>query len=75
MSGLGLKAAGARKTVVAVLGLIGQVVAAGVLDGTALHWAQVILAAGTALGVYQVPNARPPAPGVAVSAAGRHEAR
>lgn len=44
------------KTVVAVLGLIGQLVSLGLLHGTALHWAQIILAAATAAGVYVVPN-------------------
>lgn len=46
-----------RKAAVAVLGVIAQAVALGVLDGTALHVAQVILSVAVALGVYQVPNA------------------
>lgn len=57
-----------RKSVVAlltgVIGIGGQIVAANVVTGTALHWAQVIIAACTAalatLSVYQVSNARGP---------------
>lgn len=56
------KPAEIRKAAVAVLGLIAQAVALGVLTGVPLHWAQVVLAAATAAGVYQVPNApKPPA--------------
>lgn len=46
----------ARKALIAVVGLVGQAVALGLLHGTALHVAQLVLAAGTALGVYGVPN-------------------
>lgn len=51
-----------RKGIVAVAGLLGQVIALGVLHGTALHWAQVALAAVTALGVVLATNDDPPAP-------------
>lgn len=50
------KLAQVRKAAVAVLGLVAQAVALGVLSGTPLHYAQVILAAATALGVYIAPN-------------------
>lgn len=45
-----------RKTLTALVGLVAQVVALGVLSGTALHWAQLVLAGATAVGVYVVPN-------------------
>jgi hypothetical protein len=48
--------ASVRKAAVAVGGVVGQAVALGVLHGDALHWAQIVLAALTAVGVYQVPN-------------------
>lgn len=55
--------ASARKFLVAVVGLIAQVVASGVLDepeyDTTRVWVQAILAVATAAGVYQVPNAKP----------------
>ena len=51
------KLAEVRKVAVAVVGVVAQVVALGLLHGTALHWAQVVVAAATAVGVYGVPNA------------------
>lgn len=51
------KPAEIRKAAIAVLGVIAQAVALGVLHGTALHYAQVVLAAATAAGVYVAPNA------------------
>lgn len=48
--------ASARKALVAVVGVVAQLVAVGVLSGSALHWAQVVLAALAAAGVYAVPN-------------------
>ena len=52
----------ARKALVAVLGVLGQVIALGILHGTALHDVQVVVAALTAVSVYLVPNAAAPAP-------------
>lgn len=49
--------AAVRKFLVAAVGMVGQVVAAGVLEGTALRVAQIVLAVATALGVYVTPNA------------------
>lgn len=49
-----------RKGLVSVAGLLGQLIALGVLHGTALHWAQIILAALTAIGVVAASNAPPP---------------
>lgn len=51
-----------RKAAVAVAGVLGQVLAAGVLPPTWQPWAAVALALATALGVYQVPNAPQRAP-------------
>lgn len=48
-----------RKALIAVAGLLTQVVAVGVLEGKAQAWAQVALAAVTALTVYLVPNEVP----------------
>jgi hypothetical protein len=45
-----------RKTLVAAAGLLAQAISVGVLHGTALHYAQIIEAALTAVLVYQVPN-------------------
>ena len=45
-----------RKAVVAVLGIACQLAAAGVLPPTWQPWAAVVLAAGTAAGVYAAPN-------------------
>lgn len=45
-----------RKTAVAVAGLVGQLLALGLLHGTAEHVAQVVLAVATAAGVYGVTN-------------------
>lgn len=46
----------ARKAVAAlavgVAGVVGQIIAANVVHGTALHYAQVILAGATALGAF-----------------------
>ena len=50
----------ARKALVAVAALAAQVIALGVLHGTALHYVQVGLAALAAVGVYAVPNAKKP---------------
>lgn len=49
-----------RKAQVALAGVVGQVVAAGVLHGTAQAWAQIVLAVVTAAGVYAVPNTTHP---------------
>jgi hypothetical protein len=46
----------ARKTVVAVLGVVAQAVSLGVLHGAALHDAQIVLAVATAAGVWAAPN-------------------
>jgi len=48
-----------RKALVAAVGLVAQVVAAGVLTGTALHAAQAVLAVAALAGVYTVPNDQP----------------
>lgn len=45
-----------RKALVAIAGVVAQAVALGVLNGTVLHWANVLLAVLTALGVYGVAN-------------------
>ena len=57
VNALRLKARGARKFVVAASGAVAQVIALGVLHGTALHDAQIALSVLTALGVYLTPNA------------------
>lgn len=44
------------KFIVAATGALGQVIAANVLTGSELHYAQVALAALTAAGVFFVPN-------------------
>ena len=46
-----------RKFLVALAGVLGQVVALGLVHGVALHWTQVALSALTALGVVATPNA------------------
>ena len=46
-----------RKFFVALAGVLGQVVALGLVHGVALHWTQVALSALTALGVVATPNA------------------
>ncbi len=52
-----------RKGLVALVTLLGQVLALGVLSGSALHYAQLALAVLTAVGVVLVPNDPPrPAP-------------
>lgn len=45
-----------RKAAVAVVGVVTQLIALGVLHGTALHVAQAVLSAATAAGVWVVPN-------------------
>lgn len=50
------KLAAARKGLTAAAGLVGQAIEINVLHGTALHWAQLALAAATTLGVYRVSN-------------------
>ena len=57
LSRLRAVAAQARKALVATAGLVGQLLALGLLHGTAEQAAQVVLAAATALGVYGVRNA------------------
>lgn len=47
-----------RKTAVAAVGVLAQAIALGVLQGSVLHSAQLVVAAATAFGVYQVPNER-----------------
>jgi hypothetical protein len=44
------------KALVAVIGVLAQLVALGVLHGDALHYANVVIAVATALGVYHMPN-------------------
>jgi hypothetical protein len=51
------KLAQAKKALIAVVGIIAQAVSLGVFSGAVLAWAQVIIAAATALGVYTVKNA------------------
>jgi hypothetical protein len=46
-----------RKFAAALAGVVGQLIAANVLTGSSLHYAQVALAILTALGVVGVPNA------------------
>jgi hypothetical protein len=46
-----------RKGIVAAAGLLGQLVAAGIIPAPYDKWAMAVLAALTALGVYAVPNA------------------
>jgi len=53
------KLAEVRKSVAGAVGLVAQVVAAGVLSGTALHVAQAVLAIAAVAGVYVVPNDNP----------------
>ncbi len=50
----------ARKFLVAAVGALAVIVAAGILPEPAKSWAVAALAVATALGVYRVPNA--PAP-------------
>jgi hypothetical protein len=52
-----------NKAAAPAVGLVAQVVALGVLHGTTLHYAQVVLAAATLVGVVAAPkNAdKPPA--------------
>lgn len=47
----------ARKALVAAAGVVAQVIALGVLHGTALHWAQIASGALAAILVYRIPNA------------------
>lgn len=46
-----------RKAAVAAAGIVGQVVAAGVIPDRYLPWTSILIAALTAVGVYGVPNA------------------
>jgi hypothetical protein len=50
------KPAEMRKAIVAVVGVVAQAIALGILSGDALHWAQVIVALATAVGVYGIRN-------------------
>jgi hypothetical protein len=59
---LGRFLAECRKLLAAVVGLAGEAVATGVLHGRAEQVCQAVIAVGTVLGVYAVPNA-PPDPG------------
>lgn len=59
-----------RKFLVALAGAIGQCLALGLLDGSAEHWAQIILGFLTALGVLAVPNAEKPVAEAKPGAAG-----
>lgn len=52
-----------RKAIVAVVGGAAELVALGVLHGTALAVAQAVVAVATAAGVYTVPNVAPEAGG------------
>jgi len=45
-----------NKATAPAVGLVGQLVALGVLHGTALHWAQALLAAATLVGVVVAPK-------------------
>lgn len=47
-----------RKAAAALAGVIGQVVALGLLHGTALHYAQVAIAVATFVSVFVIPNAK-----------------
>ena len=58
----------ARKAVVPVVGLVAQAVSLGLLHGTALAVASVILWAAAAVGVYSVTNASKAAPAAPPSA-------
>lgn len=49
--------AGARKAVVAVLGLVAEALNAGLVHGTAAKVASAVIAAATAIGVYVARNA------------------
>lgn len=46
----------ARKAAAGVVGVVAEIVATGVLHGTAAHVAAIVIAAATAVGVYQLPN-------------------
>ncbi|MGZ4542072.1 MAG: hypothetical protein ACXVXI_02875 [Mycobacteriaceae bacterium] len=50
-----------KKTAAAVAGFVAEAVASGLLSGTALHWAQAVLAVATVVGVYQAKNEPKPA--------------
>lgn len=45
-----------RKAAVAILGVVAQVAALGLLPESWKPWGVVVVAAATAAGVYQVPN-------------------
>ena len=55
-----IKLATIRKAVVAAVAVAAELVALGVLHGTAQTVAQVVIAAAGAAGVYVVPNAPKP---------------
>jgi len=48
-----------RKWLVGAAGIVGEVVAAGLLSGALLHTAQAVLAAAALAELYQVPNDAP----------------
>jgi len=48
-----------RKWLVGAAGIVGEVVAAGLLSGALLHTAQAVLAAAALAGLYRVPNDAP----------------
>lgn len=52
-----------RKGITAVVGGVAELVALGVLHGTALAVAQAVIAAATAAGVVRLPNKAPGAQG------------
>lgn len=62
MAALVARVNGMRKFVVAVSGGLVQIIAVGVLDGTARHVTEVVSAVLTALLVYWVPNTAVPKP-------------
>lgn len=55
-----MKLAPYRKFLVALAGLLGQIVSVGLMSGNVQHYATIALAILTALGVHQVENT--PAP-------------
>jgi hypothetical protein len=54
-----LTLANVRKAVTALVGVAAQLAALGVVPERYLPWVQVVIALGTAIGVYVVPNAPP----------------
>lgn len=57
-----------RKALVAVAGVLAQVIELGVLHGSVLHYAQVASGAVAAVLVYVVPNGRTAVPAAPVAA-------